>query len=261
MRKGVKMDIVWIGSGNVATVLGRLMKSRGHRIRQVLSRHYANAAVLAAELGGEAGDFSVSPVPDADIYIISLSDEALASGTFSHRLPGKLVVHTAGSVPRAILKPISERNGVLYPLQSLRRELAHAPEIPLLIDASDPDDLKILEGFAGSLSSKVSGASDGERLKLHTAAVIVNNFSNHLYALAEQFCERSGVEFRLLVPLIRETAERISLLSPSILQTGPAIRHDLVTIEKHMELLSGFPEIQKIYKQLSDSIHSFGRGE
>lgn len=255
------MDIVWIGSGNVATVLGRLMKSSGHRILQVLSRHQANAAALAGELGGEAGDFSVPPLPDADIYIISLSDEALASGAFSYRLPGKLVVHTAGSVSRLVLKSVSERNGVLYPLQSLRRELAHIPEIPLLVDAADPDDLAILKGFAGSLSSKVSGASDDERLKLHTAAVIVNNFSNHLYALAEQFCERSGVDFHLLAPLIRETAERISLFSPAALQTGPAIRHDLLTIEKHIELLSGFPEILKIYKQLSDSIHAFGRGK
>ena len=77
------MDIVWVGSGNVATVLGRLMKSKGHRIRQVLSRKRENALLLAGELGAEAGNLSDTPVADADIYILSLSDEALASGAFN----------------------------------------------------------------------------------------------------------------------------------------------------------------------------------
>ena len=169
------------------------------------------------------------------------------------------MVHTAGSVSREILKPISERNGVLYPLQSLRRETEHVPGIPILVDASDGDSLKVLEGLAASVSSQVARASDAERLKLHTAAVIVNNFSNHLYTLAEDFCKRSGVEFKLLVPLIKETADRISILSPAGLQTGPAIRNDMGTIEKHLDLLSGFPEIQKIYRQLTESIKSFSK--
>lgn len=250
------MDIVLIGSGNVAAVLGRLMRSRGHRILQVVSRRHARAAELAEELGAAAADLSRPPLPDADIYIIALSDEAIASGAFTHRLPGKLVVHTAGSVPREVLKPLSERNGVFYPLQSLRRELPYFPEIPMLIDADGSDSLKILEALAESISSKYFRAADAERLKLHTAAVIVNNFTNHLYVLAEQFCAGSGVSFELLSPLIRETADRVRLLSPSLLQTGPAARRDLKTIEKHLELLSGFPEIQKLYRQLSESIDS-----
>ncbi len=43
------MDIVIIGSGNVATVLGRKFKAAGHNIVQVFSRNAAAATQLAYE--------------------------------------------------------------------------------------------------------------------------------------------------------------------------------------------------------------------
>jgi hypothetical protein len=46
---------------------------------------------------------------------------------------------------------------------------------------------KTLETLAHSIAEeKVTEAGDDARLKLHVAAVIVSNFPNHLYALAER---------------------------------------------------------------------------
>ena len=56
-------------------------------------------------------------------------------------------------------------------------------------------------------------------------------------------------------PLIKETAEKIQSLSPSEAQTGPAIRKDYETIEKHIDFLTN--ENQKeIYKILTKSIQN-----
>jgi hypothetical protein len=88
------------------------------------------------------------------------------------------------------------------------------------------------------------------------AAVIVSNFTNHLYALAEDYCRKEGLDFKQLIPLIGETAERIESLSPKNAQTGPALRHDEETIKKHLDLLKDHPQLKKIYELLTSSIQS-----
>ena len=100
------------------------------------------------------------------------------------------------------------------------------PPFPLLVDAADPEDLRILEAFAKTLSSPGPAADDTTRLKLHLAAALTNNFTNYLYTLAAEYCREEKIDFSLLLPLIRETAERLDRYPPGALQTGPAFRGD-----------------------------------
>jgi len=162
-------------------------------------------------------------------------------------LPGKLVVHTGGSVPREVLLEVSVHSGVLYPLQSLRKELRPYPEIPLLVDAKDPDDRQRITELARSISGQVRDADNETRLKLHLAAVLVNNFTNHLYVLADEYCRAEGVAFSMLLPLIRETAGRLSRIPPGDAQTGPAIRGDAATIERHLSMIDNYKAIKEVY--------------
>jgi hypothetical protein len=93
-------------------------------------------------------------------------------------------------------------------------------------------------------------------LKLHLAAVFCNNFVNHIYVLTEDYCKKETIDFKLLLPLIKETAERLEDISPSQSQTGPAIRNDRPTIEKHLALLQNHPQLQKIYSIFTESIYN-----
>ncbi|HQW83656.1 MAG TPA: DUF2520 domain-containing protein, partial [Ferruginibacter sp.] len=189
------MQVVIIGSGNVAAVLGRLLVKNKHKVLQVISRHADHAKVLADEFNCSFGDMNGKINNDADIYIVAISDGALYGLQNKLQLGKKLIVHTAGSVPLDVLKDISGNYGVLYPLQSLRSELKDINEIPFLIDGNTPETLKMIEDLANSISAKVVKATDEVRLKLHVAAVVVSNFSNHLFALAEEFCQKEHVDF------------------------------------------------------------------
>src|SRR5437868_12497480 len=124
--------------------------------------------------------------------------------------------------------------------------------IPILIDGNSPETTALIEDFARSLSNTVSIANDDQRLKLHVAAVIVSNFTNHLYALAEEFCEKEKVDFKMLIPLIMETAERIETNSPASVQTGPALRNDIFTLDKHLRLLNAYPKLKYVYLKLTE---------
>jgi predicted short-subunit dehydrogenase-like oxidoreductase (DUF2520 family) len=251
------MNIVLIGSGNVATVLGRLMKSFGHTIKEVVSRNEMHAQTLAAELNVIAQPGINSTTKDAHIYIIGVTDNAIETVAKQLQLNDKIVVHTSGAVSKNVLQNVSERFGVLYPLQSLRKESTHIPEIPLLIDGNTEETIQSIQTFAETNSKKVYHAGDEERLKLHVSAVFVSNFTNHLYTLAAEYCKKEGTDFSLLVPLIKEVAERTEAHTPASMQTGPAIRNDDTTIQKHLKLLDAHPQLKNIYETMTKSIQRF----
>jgi predicted short-subunit dehydrogenase-like oxidoreductase (DUF2520 family) len=249
------MEIVLIGTGNTAAVLGKKLQTAGHRIVQVFGRDSMKASDLAYELATDSTNYWNVVNREADIYIIAVSDIAVEEVIKELNLSDKTVVHTAASVPKDVLKNASSHFGVFYPLQSLRKGLA-MPDIPIIIDASDEATLKELDLLAHSISDRVIEASDEERLKLHLAAVFCNNFVNHLYVLTEQYCKKEGLDFYMLLPLIKETASRLEDVPPSTTQTGPAIRNDKATLEKHMELLESYPYMKKIYSLISESIYN-----
>ncbi len=249
------MDIVIIGSGNVAAVLGRKFKAAGHAILQVYSRNASAASELAYEWDTESTNYKSLINKKADVYIIAVADSAIDDVAGDLKLPGKVVAHTAASVPREVLRSITEHFGVFYPLQSLRKETHHLPEVPIFFDGSDDFTKRKLESLAHSIAEEqVAEAGHEDRLKLHVAAVLVSNFTNHLYTLAEEYCKKEGLDFRQLLPLIQETALRIKDISPQKAQTGPAIRHDNETIGKHLELLNDYPALKRIYLLLTESI-------
>ena len=254
------MKVVIIGSGNVATVMGGRIVAAGHDLRQVVARREEAAALLATSWGCAYTTRWEAIDRDAEIYIISLSDRALAQLDTVLSLPGRLVVHTAGAVPASALLGISARSGVLYPLQSLRKEIRPFPEFPLLIDANQPADLPLIGDFARTIAGQVEQADDATRLKLHVAAIFANNFTNFLYTVAADFCQKEQLDFSLLLPLIRETALRLEHAAPRDVQTGPAIRGDRETMDRHLKILDKYSDMSVLYRLLSDQIEVYYKG-
>lgn len=249
------MDIVMIGSGNVAAVLGRKFRAAGHVITQIYSRNASAASELAYEWDTESTNYKSLIRKSADVYLIAVNDDAIAAVADDLQLPGQVVAHTAASVPKEILAAVTAHYGVLYPLQSLRRDMQALPDVPFFVEGNDPYTSQKLAALARSVSpEKTTEAGADTRLKLHVAAVMVSNFTNHLYKLAEDYCTAEGLDFQQLLPLIEETAQRLRNSPAALSQTGPAIRHDQETIRKHLALLDPYPALKNIYLVLTESI-------
>lgn len=248
------MRIVIIGSGNVATVLGRLFKSNGHQVIQVMSRHLEHAKELAGELECNYTNYDGITDMSGDLYLVSITDSVLFDLNKSFNLGDKLIVHTAGSVTKEVLNNISTNYGILYPFQSLRKEMDTVPKIPILVDGNNEHSITLIEDFARTISNTVRRTTDEERLRLHVAGVVVNNFTNHLYAIAEEFCTKENIDYKLLFPLIEETTRRITRFSAKDVQTGPAFRNDVFTLDKHLKILNAHPKLKYLYLKLTDSI-------
>lgn len=254
------MDLVIIGTGNTATVLGKKLNQAGHRVLQVLGRDEAHTTILAEALATEPIIDPGKLSREAEVYLLAVSDRAIPEVV--DNLPNigkKIIAHTAASVSKDVLKPVSENYGVFYPYQTLRKEVSRLPEIPVIVDGSNSFTINLLKELAKTISETVEEANDENRVKMHLAAVMVNNFANHLYALAADYCSKENLDFKLLLPLIQETATRIKDLPPSKAQTGPAIRNDQETIQKHLQLLKDHPQLKELYTLMTESIQQFKR--
>lgn len=252
-----------IGAGRLSTQLAHALTEKGgHRIVAVYSRTMASACVLAHKVHAKATNQIASLPLLSDAYIIAVKDDALPAMTVelaSHLTKAANttapVFHTAGSISMDVLAMIP-RHGVIYPMQTFSIERAvDFAQIPFFIEASDPESLSVAHAIASSVTRRVACLDSQRRRYLHLAAVFASNFTNHCYALAAEILERNGLDFSVMLPLIKETASKVTTMSPKEAQTGPAVRFDKKVIEHQRQMLADDPLTQHIYQLMSESIH------
>ena len=228
------LKVVVIGSGNVAQHLITVFGTSGNI--NLVQANARNTAALAHLLPQEKITDDFSTLKEADIYIISVTDDAIAEVSSLLPFSGRLVVHTSGSVA---LEQIDSKNrrGVFYPLQTFSKNKAvNFKQVPLCLESENESDYKVLENLAQSVSDNVYNINSTQRQSLHVAAVFVSNFVNHMYSIGYDICKENNVPFDILKPLILETADKVQVLTPKEAQTGPAKRNDVTTSRRKKKL-------------------------
>ena len=255
MKRSIEdTPVVFLGAGNLATNLAKALYRKGFRIMQVYSRTEESARTLANEVEAEYITDLKGVSNEARLYIISLKDAA-----FVELLPqitdGKqhaLLVHTAGSIPMNIWEGHAERYGVFYPMQTFSKQrTVDFRQIPVFVESNSAEDTRTLKDIASVLSENVYEADSEQRKSLHLAAVFTCNFTNHMYALAAGLLKKYGLPFEVMLPLIDETARKVHELEPRLAQT----RYDENVIGEHLQMLSDEPDMQELYRLISESIH------
>lgn len=255
------MEINLIGAGNVATHMGLALRKAGHTICGVFSRAQASADVLTGLIGGIPVT-DVGLLPEADLHLFAVKDDAIRplALRLTGRRPNAMLVHTAGSVPMSVFADLTIHYGVIYPLQTFSKS---APitfhEVPCFVEANEAETLLKLRHLAESISGKVQVLDSEHRARLHLAAVFANNFANHCYAIASQILRQSGLDERLLHPLIQETANKVLHNEARSVQTGPAVRYDRSILQKQSAMLAQDPLLRQIYEAMSQSIHNYAQ--
>lgn len=251
----ISNKIYLIGCGNLGLHLGLALKEKGFNFSGVYSRKKEKAEKAANLLNCPAIYNLYNIPPDTKIIILSVPDKALIEISEKLNSPEQIIFHTSGSVEMDIIKNISSKYGVFYPLQTFSKNRnIKFNDIPLFIEASDKITLNLLSEISNKLSTNVNYLNSEKRKILHLAAVFACNFSNFMIYNAEKILEDYNLPKEFLYPLIKETYLKAIEKGAINSQTGPAVRGDKIIINKHLKILSNSHNKRNIYELLSNYI-------
>jgi predicted short-subunit dehydrogenase-like oxidoreductase (DUF2520 family) len=243
------MKILIAGTGNVAHYLTK--KLNAHEQLKVWNwgRDERKARTISSYFDTEGAIKTSDSGILFDLIILAVADSAVAEVSKLWDGQAELIAHTAGAVHIEQLKLNSSAKAVFYPLQTFSKNQDVKEEhFHCIIEAEKKEHITMLSGLAKALGMLPQQMDSAARLKAHFAAVLVNNFANHLFFQAYDFLQKENIKAEILLPLITETAAKIKNMHPKDAQTGPALRNDIPTLQQHIKLIEGNEEIQEIYE-------------
>ena len=244
-------NIILIGSGNVATHLGIALQNCNYKIVQVYSRDIENAKRLAQKLNTNFTN-DLTQLKDANLIIISVNDDAISD--VLSQLKNTAIVHTSGSIGINIFSDNFSNCGVFYPIQTFNKEVdVNISEVPFCIEGNSLHFENQLTQIAKRISKNVVVMDSEQRKQLHIAAVFACNFSNQMFAIADDLLAEKNIDFEILLPLIKQTIAKLDKNKPKTVQTGPAMRNDKTIIQEHINLIQE-KEIKVLYQKISANI-------
>ncbi|MEQ9231253.1 MAG: DUF2520 domain-containing protein [Cyclobacteriaceae bacterium] len=254
----MSLSVAILGSGNTAYHLLRAFNSSDVHLAGLISRDLAKGRETLEASGANCGLIggSIQTELEADVVILAVPESALTKVVrFYTFRKDQVVVHTSGAESMSTLS--FQNSGVFYPLQTMTwGEPMDFSNVPILIEGSNDQVESKLIDLAEAITSQVRMASSEERQYYHAAAVISANFSNHLIGKAESFLATKSLNMDLLFPLIEETVRKAKTIGAKKAQTGPALRGDEATMNRHLDLISD-ESTKELYRLISEDIRRF----
>jgi len=251
----MSQSVAILGSGNLAFQLLTAFDKASVPLAGLISRDLSQGAETLEKTKARCELVGGRNLTDlqADVIILAVPDDAIQEvQRFYQFHPDHLLVHTSGAEPMSSLK--STKAGVFYPLQTFTWGLAvDFSTIPILVEGTTPDISQQLTDLARTITSDARTVSSDDRLRLHVAAVLVSNFTNHMFHRAEKWLKEHNLPFDVLRPLIEETWSKARRMPLAKAQTGPAVRGDQRTLERHQEIITD-DALRELYRLISQDI-------
>lgn len=257
-KKDKLKSVTLIGAGNIAWHLGHALFEKGIRIDKIINRNPESGSKLATELGTLYTAEFIATNEASDFTILAISDSCLKDIINEIDPSQTILVHTSGSVSIDAFQGKAEKYGVFYPVQTFTKyHKIDFTNIPVCIEASDPETLGNLSGLAAMISNRVHVTDSEMRRTIHLAGVMVNNFTNHIIARAYDLLNENGIDREIMDSLIEETFYKLKSIEPKDAQTGPARRKNMQIIEEHLKLIAHDPVLKNLYQSISESIIAY----
>jgi len=260
----VKMNkrFALLGASKTGITLAHYLEKAGLEPAFLWNRSLKGIQLARKHIQFRKDSTDLSQIPaDVEWIIIAVKDDAIEEivqqllGVLKNG-DGKKVFHTSGVWDSKPLKPLQKkgcRTGSFHPLISIpdiETGIRMIPGSVFSCEGEIRDDLLDLAQLIG-----VTGIALNSEQKetVHLGAVFVNNYVTVMIQALKQFARAKGISDDTLKQLLERLSEQASdnawkrSLKDSL--SGPAVRGDEKTIQKHRELLENSPELKKLYDQ------------
>lgn len=252
-----------IGAGQVGRGLFRALRGAGIELVGLHSRRPSPIATSHGALPSVLGDANTVVVAVRDDQLDGvLSDLVDASSSSGRRrlASGTVIVHTSGGAAPALIPRLGEvglSGGTFHPLVPFANP-DRAPELLrkawIGIDG-DEQARATSRRLAGHLGARTLDIPPGMKSIYHAAAVIGSNFPVVLAAVASGILTDAGVPERSAQQAVHSLMEAaISNMAdnhPEAALTGPVMRGDVETVQRHLQALRHNSEARALYRRLS----------
>lgn len=248
-----RLHIVIIGTGAAAHAMAPAL-AQHHSIVQVVGRDQKKVRQLAKKVNapfqGEISDV----IQDADVYLICVSDTAIAQIARKIKTEKGVVLHLSGATPLKALHSHAHA-GVAWPVHSLgQMKIDEWKDVPILYESQDDLTIRVIRSLFKPLQCKLHAVTEEQRKKGHLSIVLLNNFIHHLAFKSRTLLKEAGLDKVLYSSLLQDTFEKLESGNLKERQTGPARRKDEKTLRAQQQLLKDDPELKKMYLTISQSI-------
>ncbi len=243
----------FIGAGPVGTAFAVNLSRRGQRVAGVFDVRGEAARRLAGEVAGcQVFDQAQALVEAADLVFITTPDDLIAKVTGELRWrPGQAAVHCSGATTVEALEAARAQGalaGAIHPCQSFagrEQAIANLPGATFAIEAEEPLRTT-LTAMAKALDGEVVYLTSEDKALYH--ADTLADIATDLWA---SFGKSKAEATKAYIPLLRGTVSNIESVGFPGCPTGPILRGDVKTIERHFAALAKHaPDILPLYKAL-----------
>lgn len=260
------MNVSIIGSGRVGTSLGYALSKRGYRIKALSCKTSSSVKESRKTIGeGKALTDNTQTAREGDVIFMCLPDEEIVRVTKELAASdiewlNKFVFHCSGLLTSEILKPLKDMGaftGSFHPIQAFSQKRTSLKQFENIYFG--------LEGCGEALvlSQKIARQLGGHPLILqakdkalyHAACSIASNFLIVLLDMAFSLLGHIGLQekqaFQTILPLVKGNLHNVKKFNIERSLTGPVIRGDRESVQKHLEALRDFPSYYETYVTLA----------
>ena len=188
-----------------------------------------------------------------DREIIDCSRELADTGIIG---TGSVVFHCGGSLPSSVMKGIGycgASMASIHPVKSFADPGKSVETFNGTFCGAEGNGkaLDILLPAFESIGGRIFKIDPDKKAVFHAAAVTVCNYLPVLLEMGFVLCEKAGIprsrSEEILAPIVRETIDNIFESGTAKALTGPVVRGDIDTINRHLEIIK---EVDDDYTEL-----------
>ncbi len=263
-----KVRVAIVGAGNLAAALaGSLLRagyvieaviarSRGASLRkaQILAKQVRRRALTDASTGlaGLRADLIWFCVPDAEI--------ARAASSLAGKLEwkGKIALHSSGALCSDELATLRLRGAYIasvHPLMTFVRGSRPSLDGVAFALEGDVPAVRMARRVVEDLGGHSYSIRKNDKAAYHAWGTFASPLFTTLMATTEQVAALAGVNRReakrRMIPILQQTLANYAALDAAGAFSGPIVRGDVETVNRHLRVLRKMPAARKVYLALA----------
>jgi predicted short-subunit dehydrogenase-like oxidoreductase (DUF2520 family) len=281
-------SIAILGSGSLATFLAIALHRAGFSVAEIISREtphsLGKARALAAKIGARGATASSAKFA-ADLVWLCVPDREIrnAASALSQRLRAlkqqrareasetvkkksfirdaprvEFAFHSSGALSSReldSLRQVGVATASVHPLMTfVPRTNPSLTDVPFALEG-DATATRVAKRIVRQLGAKTISMPSSDKAAYHAWATLASPLFIAFLITLEQAASAAGLKRRnaraMSLPIVRQTLDNYSRLGPEHSFSGPIIRGDVQTVEKHLALLKAHPKTRDVYRSLA----------